>query len=159
MRKPSPALRYVIAILGTMALGSASGLITNGAIDTWYVHLDKPSFNPPNWIFGPVWTLLYFLMGLAAGLVWNTDAPQVAKQRALVVYVVQLALNVLWSLLFFGLKDPVFALVEIIVLWLAIGWCMLLFRKIDRRAGNLLVPYLLWVSFAAVLNGAIVALN
>lgn len=159
MRTPSPAVRYAITILGTVLLGFAGGLFTSGALEPWYAQLDKPFFNPPDRVFAPVWTILYILMGLAAGLVWNSSAPPVPKQRALLLYGVQLALNLLWSLLFFGLKDPVFALVEIIVLTGTIVWCMVLFRQADARAAILLVPYLLWVCFAVVLNASIVALN
>ena len=151
--------RYAIAIVGTVAIGSLSGLATANSIDTWYATLEKPFFNPPNWIFGPVWTLLYILMGVAAGLVWSSTAEATVKRRALAAYILQLGLNALWSILFFGLRSPQLALTEIVLLWIAIVWCMRLFEPIQRTAAYLLVPYLLWVSFASVLNGAILWLN
>ena len=152
-------IKIFIAVVGTVAIGSASGLVTADAIDTWYAGINKPSFNPPNWIFGPVWTLLYILMGVAAGLVWSSTAEASVKRRALAVYILQLGLNALWSFLFFGLRSPQLALAEIVLLWIAIVWCMRLFEPIHRTSAYLLVPYLLWVSFASVLNGAIVWLN
>lgn len=155
----STPIKILIAVVGTVAIGSASGFITAGAIDTWYAGINKPSFNPPNWIFGPVWTLLYILMGVAAGLIWSSTAQPTVKRRALAVYILQLGLNALWSILFFGLKSPQVALAEIVLLWIAIVWCMRLFEPIHRTAAYLLIPYLLWVSFASVLNLAIVWLN
>jgi benzodiazapine receptor len=155
----SSPIKILIAVVGTVAIGSASGLITADAINTWYAGINKPSFNPPNWIFGPVWTLLYILMGVAAGLVWSSTAEATVKRRALAAYILQLGLNALWSILFFGLRSPQLALTEIVLLWIAIVWCMRLFEPIQRTAAYLLVPYLLWVSFASVLNGAIVWLN
>lgn len=159
MRTPTAPVKFLITILGTLTLGSLSGLLTADAIGTWYVGIQKPSFNPPDRIFGPVWTLLYILMGIAAGLVWHSAAEPAAKRRALAIYVIQLVLNFGWSLIFFGLRSPGWALVEIIVLWSSIVWCIRSFGPVHRTAMWLLVPYLLWVSFAAVLNGAIVALN
>lgn len=155
---PSP-VKFIITIMGTLVLGSLSGLLTADAISTWYSGIQKPSFNPPNWLFGPVWTVLYILMGIAAGLVWTSFAEPAAKRRALGVYVVQLVLNFGWSLIFFGMRSPGWAFVEIILLLAAIVWCIRSFGSIHRPAMLMLVPYLLWVSFAAVLNGAIVALN
>lgn len=155
---PSP-VKFIITIAGTLVMGSLSGFLTADAIGTWYVGINKPSFNPPNWIFGPVWTVLYILMGIAAGLVWTSSAEPAAKRRALSIYLVQLVLNFTWSLIFFGLRSPGWAFVEILILWAAIAWCIRSFGSIHRTAMLLLVPYLLWVSFAAVLNGAIVALN
>lgn len=155
---PAPLL-FLITILGTLIVGSLSGLLTADAISTWYVGIAKPTFNPPNWIFGPVWTVLYILMGTAAGLVWNRGSEPALKRRALLAYLVQLVLNFGWSLLFFGLRSPGWAFVEIILLWTSIVWCIRAFRIVHRTAGALLLPYLFWVSFAAVLNGAIVALN
>jgi benzodiazapine receptor len=155
---PSP-VKFIITIAGTLALGSLSGLLTADTIGTWYVGINKPAFNPPNWIFGPVWTVLYILMGTAVGLVWTSSAEPANKRRALGAYLVQLVLNFGWSLIFFGLRSPGWAFVEIILLWTAIVWCIRSFGSIHRPAMLMLVPYLLWVSFAAVLNGAIVALN
>ncbi len=155
----SSPVKLAITIVGTLVLGSFSGLATIDAIPGWYATLNKPSFNPPNWVFGPAWTLLYTLMGMAAGLIWTCTAEHSRKRRALAVYAVQLGLNMAWSLIFFGLKEPALALVEIAVLWGAIAWCIRVFHPLHRTAAYLLVPYLLWVTFASVLNGAIVALN
>ncbi len=155
---PAP-VKFSITIIGTLVLGSLSGLLTAEAVGTWYVGINKPSFNPPNWIFGPVWTMLYILMGIAAGLVWNSNVEPKIKRRALGIYLLQLFLNFLWSLLFFGLRSPALAFLEIMLLWLAIVMCIRAFGPIHRTAMVLLLPYLLWVSFAAVLNGAIVFLN
>jgi len=159
MRTLAAPVKFSITILGTLALGSLSGLLTAEAVGTWYVGINKPSFNPPNWIFGPVWTMLYILMGIAAGLVWNSNVEPKIKHRALGIYLLQLFLNFLWSLLFFGLRSPALAFLEIMLLWLAIVMCIRAFGPIHRTAMVLLLPYVLWVSFAAVLNGAIVFLN
>jgi tryptophan-rich sensory protein len=137
-----------------------SGVVTRSAITTWYPTLVKPSFNPPNWVFAPVWTLLYLMMGVAAGLVWdkiNSDKEIVKK--ALFFFAIQLALNALWSYLFFGFHNPMLAGLEIIILWLMIYETQVQFAKINTTAGYLLLPYLAWVSFAAVLNGSIWWLN
>lgn len=150
--------KYVIAIGGTLLVGILSGWITKDAIATWYVTLRKPSFNPPNWVFGPVWTLLYVMMGAAAARVWcRTGTPEVSG--ALRVYMGQVVLNAAWSIIFFGLHAPLCALVEIVALWACILWCMERFNQVDVMARWLLLPYMLWVSFATVLNASIVALN
>lgn len=159
MRTPSPPLKYIICIVGTLAVGSLSGLATASSIDTWYTTLQKPSFNPPNWIFGPVWTLLYVLMGIAAAMVWNSRHDQTEVRRALLIYLIQLGLNATWSLVFFGLRSPIGALINITLLLAAIVLCIGAFKKLDRRAGMLLYPYLAWVCFATVLNAAIAVLN
>ena len=120
----------------------------------------KPNFNPPNWIFGPVWSLLFMFMGVAAGLVWSKiDNNQVVVKKALLFFVIQLALNVLWSYLFFGLHNPLLALIEIVVLWLMIYETYNQFSKIEKIAGYLFIPYLAWVGFAAILNASIYLLN
>lgn len=159
MNTPSPVVRYLICIIGTVAVGSLSGLATATSIETWYSTLQKPAFDPPNWIFGPVWTILYILMGTAAGMVWNTrhNGPQL--RNAMVIYIVQLLLNASWSLVFFGLHSPVGALANIILLFAAIVLCIRAFASTMRQAAFLLYPYLAWVSFATVLNSAIVVLN
>lgn len=151
--------RYAIAIVGTVVIGSLSGLATANSIETWYATLEKPFFNPPNWIFGPVWTVLYILMGYAAGRVWTSSVNDGLKRSALTAYVVQLLLNAAWSILFFTLQAPLVALVEMLLLWATILWCMRWFKQVESVAWKLLVPYILWVSFAAVLNAAIGYLN
>ena len=135
-----------------LGLGSAAGFLTAQSLPTWFPTLVKPSFNPPSWLFAPVWTTLYIMMAVAAWLVWLRKGP-------LVLFYVQLALNFAWSLLFFGLHSPALALVDIVAMWIAILLTLLAFWKVDRRAGWLLVPYLAWVSFAGVLNASIWWLN
>ncbi len=151
--------RIIIATLVAMGLGALGGTVTSESIPTWYASLNKPFFQPPNWLFGPVWTVLYALMGIAAGIVWSAKDVRYKKGQALGAYSVQLGLNIAWSLIFFGFRSPKFALVEIVILWIAIIATLQLFYRINKAAGILLVPYLAWVTFAAVLNAAIVALN
>jgi translocator protein len=151
--------RIIIATAVTMALGALGGTVTRDAMPIWYDSLNKPAFQPPNWIFGPVWTVLYAMMGIAAGIVWGAKQARFRKGQALGAYSVQLGLNIAWSLIFFGFRSPKIALVEMVILWIAIVVTLQLFYKINKAAGLLLVPYLLWVTFAAVLNAAIVALN
>ena len=151
----------ISAVVATcLAVGYFSGMVTRSAITTWYPTLIKPSFNPPNWIFAPVWSLLYTMMGVAAGLVWNEiDSKKEIVKKALIVFAIQLILNALWSFLFFGLKNPLLSGIEIVILWLLIYETYIQFSKIDKIAGYLLIPYLAWVSFAAILNGSIWWLN
>ena len=151
--------KIAIAIVACVTIGFFSGFSTAESITSWYVTLNKPFFNPPNWIFAPVWTVLYILMGVAAGLVWDkgTEFPEV--RTALILFIVQLALNALWSILFFGMHNPPLALAEIILLWIVLFICIKKFNTINKLAGNLLIPYLAWVSFATILNFSIVLLN
>lgn len=141
-----------------LAAGIGS-LFTTSAINTWYTTLQKPFFNPPNWIFGPVWTLLYLMMGISLYTFWNTKTPISEKRQGLSLFFVQLTFNVLWSILFFGLKSPIAALIGIIVLWFAIYLTMRKFLEASKLAGWLLIPYLAWVSFATILNLSIAFLN
>lgn len=119
---------------------------------TWYATLNKPSFSPPNWIFGPVWTILYILMGISLYLVWT-------KKKVPTIFWIQLILNTVWSIIFFGMRNPTLALVDIAALWISIFLTIKSFYKINKLAGNLLIPYLIWVSFASILNLSIVLLN
>ena len=152
--------RILVVVVTCLAIGYFSGMVTRSAIITWYPTLVKPSFNPPNWIFAPVWSMLYIMMGVAAGLVWNRiDHEKETVKNALIFFAVQLGLNALWSFLFFGLKNPLLAGVEIIILWLMIYETYTKFAKINSIAGYLFLPYLIWVSFAMVLNGSIWWLN
>jgi len=140
----------------TLGVGIFAGLVTEPNVLTWYPTLAKPSFNPPNWVFAPVWTVLYILMAVAGWRVWRiTDF----ESRALLFWVMQLALNFAWSFIFFGAHAIGLALIEIAVLWLTVLLTTVTFFRIDRIAGWLFVPYLAWVSFAAALNGAIHQLN
>jgi len=151
--------KLVIAIIVSQLAGVIGSVFTISSIPTWYATLQKPSFSPPNWIFGPAWTTLYFLMGVAAFLVWRHGFEKKEVRRALTIFGGQLVLNALWSIIFFGLHNPFWAFIEIIVLWLAILATMFAFYKVSRVAAYLLLPYILWVSFAAVLNFSIMILN
>lgn len=124
----------------------------------WYAALEKPSWNPPSWVFGPVWTLLYILMAVAAWRVWRIGGWK-ARSRELGAYLMQLALNAAWTPLFFGLQRPGLALVDIVMLLAAACWTALLFKRVDRLAAGLLVPYLAWLSFATLLNATLWWLN
>lgn len=151
-------MKAVIAILVPLLVGFVSGFATASSVDGWYATIVKPSFNPPNWIFAPVWTTLYILMGIASYLVWKQPATT-QRNNALRLYGVQLFLNFWWSMLFFGLQSPGWAMIEIILLLASILATMLAFRKQSVLASWLLLPYLLWVSFATALNVAIWQLN
>ena len=153
------SLKLVVALAAPLAVGGLSGFATSKGVETWYPTLLKPSFNPPSWVFGPVWTALYILMGVAAYLVWRKGLATDGVRPALTLFAVQLLLNGLWSLLFFGLQAPGWALVEIVFLWLAIVATLIAFRGVASAAGWLLAPYLAWVSFAAILNASIWSLN
>ncbi len=142
-----------------LLVGGAGAVVTGSRVRTWYPTLTKPDFTPPDWVFGPAWTTLYLLMGTAEFLVSQREGQAEERQTARVAYRIQLGLNGLWSLLFFGLKAPRAALVEIVLLWLAIVLTIVAFARISKTAALLLVPYLLWVSFAAILNGEIWRLN
>jgi len=136
-------------------VGIGGGVFTAKAIPTWYTKLKKPSFNPPNWIFGPVWTLLFILMGIAAFLVWRQGFDKKEVKTALGIFIFQLFLNLFWSIIFFGIHNPAVAFTEIISLWSAILALILAFYQISKTSAYLLIPYILWVSFAAYLNYAI----
>jgi len=143
-----------------LVIGYLSGMVTRESITTWYPTLVKPFFNPPNWVFAPVWTILYIMMGIAGGLVWNKiETNEENVKTAFKYFIIQLTLNAVWSFIFFYLHNPFLALIEIVLLWLMIFETYNQFKKIDSKAGMLLLPYLAWVSFAAVLNGAVWWLN
>jgi benzodiazapine receptor len=153
------ALKLLVSIAVPLSVGGLSGFATARGVQDWYPTLAKPPFNPPSWVFGPVWTLLYLMMGVAAFLVWQRGWNNEAVRIALALFLVQLVLNGLWSVLFFGMQSPGLAFAEIIVLWLSIGTTVILFWRVSPVAGKLLLPYAAWVSFAAVLNGSIWILN
>jgi len=152
-------IKLVVSIVICQLAGFMGSLLTTPSIPTWYASLNKPSFNPPNWVFAPVWTTLFVLMGISAYLVWNQGLQNAPVKRALIMFLVQLALNVFWSFLFFKLQSPTYAFVEITVLWIAIALTIVAFVRISRPAAFLLIPYIVWVSFAAVLNSSIARLN
>jgi tryptophan-rich sensory protein len=151
--------KFIIAVLGSEGIGLAGGLFTFKSIPAWYAKINKPSWNPPNWLFGPVWTTLYFLMGVAAYLVWKTGWEHRQVKIALAVFVIQLILNFFWSVIFFSWHSPKWAFAEIILLWLAIAITIILFWRISRPAASILLPYILWVSFAGYLNLTVWQLN
>jgi len=150
-------MKLFLSLLITLAVGGVAGFATASAIGTWYAALNKPLFNPPNWLFAPVWTLLYILMGIALYLVWRLPAQ--VRKKALVLFFAQLALNFVWSFIFFAFHQIGVAFVEIVLLWLVILITINQFAKLQKAAALLFVPYILWVSFAAVLNGSIWFLN
>lgn len=148
------------ASLGSCYLAAFIGSIfTTPNIPTWYAALAKPFFAPPNWVFAPVWTAIFTLMGISVYLVWRESPTDPRVKAALAVFVLQLAVNVSWSAAFFGLRSPLAGLAVIAVLWALIALNIQKFRAISRTAGTLLLPYIIWVSFAAVLNFAIWRLN
>lgn len=153
------AFELAVAIILCQLAGVIGTIFTSPAIDGWYIELVKPAINPPGWVFGPVWTILYILMGIAAFLVWKKGIHRKDVKIALGIFGLQLVLNTLWSILFFGLQSPFAALVEITFLWLAIVATILAFTKISKVAAWLMTPYLLWVSFALYLNYLIWSIN
>ena len=153
-------IKIVISVVICLLIGFLSSIPTRESILNWYPTLNKPFFNPPNWIFAPVWTILYIMMGISLGIVWSKHTKENAIiKNAIWLFVFQLLLNALWSLLFFGMKNPLLAFIEIILLWLVIFETIKAFKKVDTIAWKLLVPYLAWVSFATILNGSIWYLN
>lgn len=153
-------VKIAIALIVCLLVGYSASVVTRPSVESWYPTLIKPIFNPPNWIFMPMWTLLYILMAVAAGLVWDKIKEQNEEvKKALTFFLIQLTLNAIWSYLFFGLKNPMLALIEIALLWLMIYETYIKFVKINKIAGYLLIPYLAWVAFAAILNASIWWLN
>lgn len=152
-------LKFLISVSVPLLIGGISGAFTVSAINGWYAGINKPWFNPPNWIFGPVWTILYFMMGTALFLVWKSDVVEDWKRIAMFLFFIQLVLNFFWSFIFFYLQQPGWAFLEIVVMWIFIFLTIHAFGKISSPAAWLLVPYISWVSFASVLNFAIWKLN
>jgi tryptophan-rich sensory protein len=139
-----------------MLVGGISGIATVSGIKDWYVHLNKPFFNPPNYLFGPVWSLLYLLMGLSLFMILQSSA---SKKKAIMIFSLQLFLNFWWSFLFFKFQMLGLSMFEIMLMWLSILWMIIEFRKINKTAAYLQIPYLLWVTFASLLNASIWYLN
>ncbi|KKT81675.1 MAG: TspO protein [Candidatus Yonathbacteria bacterium RBG_16_43_6] len=152
-------LKLLITVTLSLLAGAIGSLFTVSAIQEWYPMLIKPALNPPSWIFAPVWTTLYVMMGVAAFLVWKRGGELKNVTLPLSLFVIQLVLNALWSIIFFGMHNPKLAFFEILLLWVAILATIISFMKISKRAGWLLVPYLLWVSFASYLTFSIWMLN
>ncbi|MCW4033300.1 MAG: tryptophan-rich sensory protein [Candidatus Bathyarchaeota archaeon] len=152
-------IKLIISIVICNSAGFIGSIITTSAIPTWYTSLEKPSFNPPNWVFGPVWTTLYTLMGISAYLVLRQGIHNSQVKTALIIFGVQLFLNAIWSPIFFGLRALFAALVVIVILWIAILLTIFAFYRISTIAAVLLIPYILWVSFATILNYSLWVLN
>jgi tryptophan-rich sensory protein len=152
-------IKVIVSILLCLSAGGIGSAFTASSISEWYATLNKPSFSPPNWLFAPVWTLLYVLMGLAAALVWQKGLQNPQVRIALAVFLMQLILNMVWSFLFFGLRSPLYGLVDILFLWLMILVTIAQFSKVSIPAALLLIPYILWVTFASGLNLGIFLLN
>lgn len=150
-------LKFVISIIICQLAGIIGSIFTSSSVTTWYPTLTKPDFSPPSWIFAPVWITLYFLMGISLYLIWINKVKDSVK--AFILFGIQLILNVIWSFLFFGLKSPLYGLIDIIVLLVAITLTILFSYKISVLAAILLIPYLIWVSFATILNYNILLLN
>jgi benzodiazapine receptor len=151
--------KLLASVAACQLAGVLGAVFTRPAIPSWYAALKKPWFTPPNWLFGPAWITLYLLMAIAAWLVWQKGLAHPGVRAALAAFVTQLLLNALWAPVFFGLRAPLAGAVVIVLLWLAILLTMVLFWKISRPAAWLLLPYLLWVTYASALNGAICFLN
>lgn len=152
-------LRLVISLALPLAVGATSGFFTITGVESWYSTIQKPSWNPPSGVFGPVWTTLYVMMGIALFLVWRSQPGGAGKKRALYFFAAQLTLNFFWSFIFFYLQEPGWAFAEIVILWLLILATIFSFSRVSRAAAWLLVPYISWVSFAAILNYTIWQLN
>ncbi len=152
-------LYITISVIICLMVGFLSGFATQSSVDDWYVTLNKPIFNPPNWIFGPVWTILYILMGIAAGLVWSKGWHHSWVKTALYHFGFQLIFNALWSVVFFGFRQPFWAMLVILILLALILLTMKSFHVASKTAAYLLIPYFLWVGFATLLNYKIWEMN
>ena len=151
-------IKLTLSILIPLFIGGFSGMLTAGEIPTWYTTLQRPSFSPPNAVFGPVWTLLYLLMGISFYRIWiRPELP--FRTRAMVLFGIQLVLNFFWSLIFFRWPSIGLALVEILLLWATLLGMIIVFNRVDKTAARMNIPYLLWVSFATVLNSGYFWLN
>lgn len=157
--KTTKAFRIIFSILICQLAGLIGSVFTFSSIPTWYEALNKPSFSPPNWIFGPVWIVLYTLMGISLFLVWEKGLKKRLVEKGIIAFGVQLALNAMWTYIFFGLKLPEYAFFEILFLWISIAITIARFYVISKKAAYLLLPYLIWVSFAMVLNYYVWILN
>ncbi len=155
----SPVWLALAALAPSVLASALGGLATAPAIPTWYAGLVKPALNPPNWVFGPVWTLLYAMLAYAFWRILRLPADTPGRGRAIVLFLVQMTLNAGWSWAFFGARSPELGLAVIAALWIGIALTLLQFRRLDVTSGWLLAPYLAWVSIAAYLNVAVAVLN
>lgn len=152
-------VKLVICIAVCLGAGMIGSLFTQQSVSSWYTTLQKPAFSPPNWLFAPVWTLLYILMGIAVFMVWHKGLKQSQIKQSIIIFIIQLVLNVAWSFSFFGLRSPLAGLFVIVLLWIAILLTIISFFRVSRTAAYLLIPYILWVSFATILNSSLYMLN
>jgi tryptophan-rich sensory protein len=152
-------IKLIVAILICQGAGIIGSVSTMSSIPTWYATINKPNFTPPNWLFGPVWITLFTLMGISLYLIWNEGLRSKKVREALSIFGLQLVLNTLWSILFFGLKNPFYGLIEIIILWITIVITLIKFYNISKTAGLILIPYINWVSIALILNYYVWVLN
>ena len=152
-------VRFVISIVLCQVAAAIGAFFTTPAIPTWYASLRKPALTPPNWLFAPVWTALYLMMAVSLFLVWNTGPKRREVRESIVIFCVQLGVNVFWSYSFFGLQSPALGLVVILALWLSILISIASFFRVSKIAALFLVPYLVWVSLATYLNYSVVMLN
>jgi benzodiazapine receptor len=159
MKLGNPAKLFISCAVPVLVGVAGSLFTTSDSLNNWYANLNKPAFTPPGWLFGPVWTTLYILMGISAFLVWRKGLENKAVRTALIWFIIQLVLNAVWSPLFFGLQSPLLGLIDIFLLLFAIIATLICFGKISTPATLLLVPYLGWVTFATILNLAIYFLN
>jgi len=152
-------LRFIISIIICQSAGIFGSLFTFEAVPDWYITLEKPFFAPPNWIFGPVWIILYYLMGVSLYIVWKDELKSKTRNVFFVVFAIQLILNALWSLLFFGLKSPLLGLIDILILDVMLVVTIFYATRVSKYAAMLLIPYMVWIIIASVLNYAILVLN
>ena len=152
-------LKIISSIAVCLSAGAVGTIFTISAIPTWYATLIKPSFSPPNYLFGPVWTILYILMGISIAIIWQKGIKTMKAREAVYLFIVQLALNAVWSPIFFGAKNLFIALIIIIFMWIFILKTIMAFAKINKIAAYLLYPYIAWVSFATILNFSVWFLN
>jgi tryptophan-rich sensory protein len=155
----SKILKLIISIVICQLAGVIGTIFTYDSIPGWYMTLNKPAMNPPNWLFGPVWIALYLMMGISLFIIWKEDLKNKEIKSAFIIFIVQLVFNTAWSIVFFGARSITGGLVVIVILWILILLTILRFMKIARVAGILLIPYLLWVSYATYLNFSIYKLN
>jgi translocator protein len=154
----SQIIKLVVSLILPLGIGAIAGIFTAKAVPEWYASLNRPSFSPPNWLFGPVWTALYILLGISLFLIWKLDSGR-ERNLAIFVFLLQLLLNFGWSFIFFYFKMIGFALFEIILLWMSIVIMLFFFYKIRPIAAYINIPYFLWVTFATILNSAYYFLN
>ena len=160
MVKPKQILKFLVALVVCFGASGLGALFMAGdSVNTWYAQLQKPGFTPPDWVFGPAWTILYLLMAISVFLIWNKGLDYPKVKQSLGLFLIQLALNAIWTPLFFGFHLILPALIDIIILWFAILATILAFKRISLHASILLIPYLIWVGYATILNGSMWYLN